>query len=102
MSQAVAQGQSAGLVEAKTRDCREFSVSVNLEPDSVAVFSLTYEEMLQRLHDQYELVLNICPGQIIDDLTVEVAPTVFLFKKTAVSLKSGFSPSRSASTKVGL
>ncbi|XP_018570328.1 inter-alpha-trypsin inhibitor heavy chain H3 [Anoplophora glabripennis] len=69
---AVAQGQSAGLVEAKTRDSKEFVVSVNLEAGSVAVFSLTYEEMLQRVHDQYELVLNICPGQIIDDLNVEV------------------------------
>ncbi|XP_018575187.2 inter-alpha-trypsin inhibitor heavy chain H3-like [Anoplophora glabripennis] len=70
--EAVAQGQSAGLVEAKTRDSREFTVSVNLEPDSVGVFSLTYEEMLQRVHDQYELVLNICPGQIVDDLNIEV------------------------------
>ncbi|XP_018575269.1 inter-alpha-trypsin inhibitor heavy chain H3-like isoform X2 [Anoplophora glabripennis] len=69
---AVSHGQSAGLVEAKTRDSKEFTVSVNLEPDSVAVFSLTYEEMLQRLHDQYELVLNICPGQIVEDLNIEV------------------------------
>ncbi|XP_023312024.1 inter-alpha-trypsin inhibitor heavy chain H3-like isoform X2 [Anoplophora glabripennis] len=71
-NEAVAQGQSAGLIEAKTRDSREFTVSVNLEPDSVGVFSLTYEEMLQRVHDQYELVLNICPGQIVDDLNIEV------------------------------
>ncbi|KAJ8939187.1 hypothetical protein NQ318_017084 [Aromia moschata] len=71
-SEALAQGQSAGLVEAKTRDSKEFSVSVNLEPDSVVVFNLTYEEMLQRVHDQYELVLNICPGQIIDHLNIEV------------------------------
>lgn len=68
----MAHGQSAGLVEAKTRDSREFTVKVNLEPDSVAVFSLTYEEMLQRVHDQYELVLNICPGQIVADLNIEV------------------------------
>ncbi|XP_023311740.1 inter-alpha-trypsin inhibitor heavy chain H3-like isoform X2 [Anoplophora glabripennis] len=71
-NEAVAGGHSAGLVEAKTRDSKEFTVSVNLEPDSVVVFSLTYEEMLQRVHDQYELVLNICPGQIVDDLNVEV------------------------------
>lgn len=71
-SQAVAQGQSAGLVETKIRDSTEFVVSVNLEAGFVAVFSLTYEEMLQRVHDMYELVLNICPGQIVDDLNVEV------------------------------
>ncbi|XP_023311741.1 inter-alpha-trypsin inhibitor heavy chain H3-like [Anoplophora glabripennis] len=70
--EAIAGGHSAGLVEAKTRDSKEFTVSVNLEPDSVVVFSLTYEEMLQRIHDQNELVLNICPGQIVDDLNVEI------------------------------
>ncbi|XP_018575267.1 inter-alpha-trypsin inhibitor heavy chain H4-like isoform X2 [Anoplophora glabripennis] len=69
---AMALGQSAGLVEATTRDSKEFTVSVNLEPNSVAIFTLTYEEVLQRVHDQYELVLNICPGQIVEDLSIEV------------------------------
>ncbi|KAJ8947475.1 hypothetical protein NQ318_009778, partial [Aromia moschata] len=70
-SEALAQGQSASLVKAKTRDSKEFSVSVNLKGESVVVFNLTYEEMLQRVHDQYELVLNICPGQIVHHLNIE-------------------------------
>ncbi|KAJ8931826.1 hypothetical protein NQ314_015222 [Rhamnusium bicolor] len=71
-NKALASGQSAGIVEASARDSNEFTVSVNLEPQSVAVFLLTYEEMLQCIHDQYELVLNIRPGQIVDNLNVEV------------------------------
>ncbi|KAJ8930554.1 hypothetical protein NQ314_016635, partial [Rhamnusium bicolor] len=70
-NEALARGQSAGLVEAKTRDSKEFTVSVNMEPELVAMFSLTYEEMLERVHDQYELVLNICPGQIVQNLDIE-------------------------------
>ncbi|KAJ8951550.1 hypothetical protein NQ318_020423, partial [Aromia moschata] len=64
--------KSAGLVETTTRDSNEFDVSLNLEPKSVAIFTLTYEEMLQRVDDQYELVLNIRPGQIVEKLNVEV------------------------------
>ncbi|KAJ8981371.1 hypothetical protein NQ317_000238, partial [Molorchus minor] len=70
--EAVFAGKSAGIVEAGARDSNEFNVSVNLEPDAIGIFTLTYEEMLQRLHDQYELVLNIRPGQIVKKLNVEV------------------------------
>ncbi|XP_018579737.1 inter-alpha-trypsin inhibitor heavy chain H3-like isoform X2 [Anoplophora glabripennis] len=70
--EALARGKSAGIVEADARDSTQFNVSVNMEPQSIAVFLLTYEEMLQRIHDQYELVLNICPGRIVDNLSVEV------------------------------
>nr|XP_023015428.1 inter-alpha-trypsin inhibitor heavy chain H4-like isoform X6 [Leptinotarsa decemlineata] len=69
---AVASGQSAGHVEVSARDSNRFTVSVNVEPEAKAVFLLTYEELLEREHNQYELVLNIHPGQIIKDLNVEV------------------------------
>ncbi|KAJ8913538.1 hypothetical protein NQ315_017089 [Exocentrus adspersus] len=71
-NEALAEGKSAGIVEADVRDSTRFTVSVNLEPQSEATFLLTYEEMLQRVHDQYELVLNISPGQIVDKINVEV------------------------------
>ncbi|KAJ8966388.1 hypothetical protein NQ314_003549 [Rhamnusium bicolor] len=62
---AVASGQSAGHVSVSARDSNRFTVSVNIEPESKAVFLLTYEELLQRKYEQYELVINIHPGQIV-------------------------------------
>lgn len=54
------------------RDSNRFTVSVNVEPQSKAVFTLTYEELLQRQNEQYEVVINIHPGQPVKDLSVEV------------------------------
>lgn len=59
-------------MEANARDSNRFTVSVNLEPQSKAIFTLTYEELLQRQNEQYEIVLNIHPGQPVKDLIVEV------------------------------
>lgn len=70
--QAISQGQSAGHVELSARDSKTFTVSVNIEPESKTIFRLTYEELLQRQLGQYELVVNIHPGQIVDDLSVTV------------------------------
>ncbi|CAG9823745.1 unnamed protein product [Phaedon cochleariae] len=69
---AVASGQSAGHVEVNARDSNRFTVSVNIEPESKAAFLLTYEELLERRDNQYELVLNIHPGQIVKNLNIQV------------------------------
>ncbi|XP_066249128.1 inter-alpha-trypsin inhibitor heavy chain H4-like isoform X3 [Euwallacea similis] len=69
---AVAQGKSAGHVAVSARDSNRFTVSVNIEPASKATFYLTYEELLERKDEKYEIVLNIHPGQPVKDLSVKV------------------------------
>ncbi|XP_072393627.1 inter-alpha-trypsin inhibitor heavy chain H4-like isoform X1 [Diabrotica undecimpunctata] len=88
---AVSSGQSAAHVAVSARDSHRFTVSVNVEPEAKATFLLTYEELLERRNNQYELVLNINPGQIVKDLNVKVnisesRPLVFV--KTP-ALRSG-------------
>ncbi|XP_068904458.1 inter-alpha-trypsin inhibitor heavy chain H4-like isoform X3 [Tenebrio molitor] len=70
--QAVSSGQSAAHVELSARDSKTFTVSVNIEPESKTIFRLTYEELLQRQIGMYELIINIHPGQTVDDLGVQV------------------------------
>ncbi|XP_044266585.1 inter-alpha-trypsin inhibitor heavy chain H4-like isoform X2 [Tribolium madens] len=70
--EAVSRGQSAAHVELNARDSKTFTVSVNIEPESKTIFRLTYEELLKRQLGQYELVINIHPGQIVHDLGVKV------------------------------
>ncbi|XP_057662727.1 inter-alpha-trypsin inhibitor heavy chain H4-like isoform X1 [Diorhabda carinulata] len=70
--EAVASGQSAAHVAVSARDSNTFTVSVNVEGEAKATFFLTYEELLERKDEKYEVVLNIHPGQVVDDLNVKV------------------------------
>merc|ERR1712038_420632 len=70
--EAVASGNTAGLVSKNTRDSNQFSVDTNLEPGEKVTFTLTYEELLERQEDQYEYVLHVEPGVVLDDFHVEV------------------------------
>lgn len=63
---------SAAHVSANARDSNRFDVSVNVEPQKKAAFYLNYEELLQRQNEQYEIVINIHPGQPVRDLQVDV------------------------------
>lgn len=47
-------------------------MSVNVEPRQKVTFNLTYEELLVRKLGAYEHVINLDPGQIVPDLSVEV------------------------------
>ncbi|XP_072391488.1 inter-alpha-trypsin inhibitor heavy chain H4-like [Diabrotica undecimpunctata] len=90
-TKAVESGQSAAHVAISTRDSNTFTVSVNVGAEEKATFYLTYEELLERKNNQYDLVLNIRPGQVVDHLNVQVyinesRPLVFV--KTP-SLRSG-------------
>ncbi|XP_050513789.1 inter-alpha-trypsin inhibitor heavy chain H4-like isoform X2 [Diabrotica virgifera virgifera] len=88
---AVKKGLSAGHVAVSARDSNKFTVSINVEPQSKASFQLTYEELLERKNNQYELVLNIHPGQIVRDMNIEVVlneSRPLKFVKTP-SLRSG-------------
>ncbi|XP_030759814.1 inter-alpha-trypsin inhibitor heavy chain H4-like isoform X7 [Sitophilus oryzae] len=70
--EAVSSGFGAAHVAVSARDSNRFTVSVNVEPQSKATFYLTYEELLLRTSNKYELVLNIQPGQPVKDLDVVV------------------------------
>jgi len=45
-------------------------VSVNVEPQKKVNFKLTYEELLNRKLGTYRHVINLDPGQIVNDLKV--------------------------------
>ncbi|KAL3280741.1 hypothetical protein HHI36_003976 [Cryptolaemus montrouzieri] len=88
---AVASGISAGHVALNARDSNRFTVSVNIEPESKATFYLTYEELLKRQNGQYDIVINLHPGQVVKDMEVKVninetRPLSFVM---APSLRSG-------------
>ncbi|GLV32310.1 hypothetical protein CBL_00979 [Carabus blaptoides fortunei] len=70
--QAVSQGFGAAHVAVSARDSNKFTVSVNVEPLSKVTFNLTYEELLVRKHGEYEVVINLHPGQLVADLAVNV------------------------------
>lgn len=67
---AISKGYSAAHVSA--RDSNRFTVSVNIQPHSNTTFYLTYEELLERKEEKYEVVLNIHPGQPVKNFTVQV------------------------------
>jgi len=52
------------------RDSQRFTVSVNVEPQKKVNFKLTYEELLSRRLGTYRHVINLDPGQIVNDLKV--------------------------------
>merc|ERR1719222_1552688 len=70
--EAVDSGLSAGLISKNRRDSNTFSADTNLEPGEKVVFTLTYEELLERKDDQYEYVLHVDPGVVLDDFHVEI------------------------------
>ncbi|CAH2068892.1 unnamed protein product, partial [Iphiclides podalirius] len=71
-NQAVSQGYGAAHISAKARDSNIFTVSVNVEPRSAAVFNLTYEELLTRRNGVYNHAVNLHPGALVPKLTVVV------------------------------
>merc|ERR1719189_608730 len=70
--EAVESGLSAGLVSKNRRDSNTFSVDTNLEPGQKVLFSMTYEELLERKDDQFEYVLHVDPGVVLEDFHVEI------------------------------
>lgn len=47
-----------------------FKISVNVEARAVAIFKLTYEELLKRYHGIYQLQLKVKPKQLVDNFQV--------------------------------
>ncbi|XP_075984251.1 inter-alpha-trypsin inhibitor heavy chain H4-like isoform X3 [Anticarsia gemmatalis] len=69
---AVSQGIGAAHISAKARDSNHFTVAVNVEASSNAIFNLTYEELLVRRNGVYNHAINLHPGALVPKLTVTV------------------------------
>ncbi|XP_045472691.1 inter-alpha-trypsin inhibitor heavy chain H4-like isoform X2 [Harmonia axyridis] len=70
--QAVSRGLAAGHVAINARDSNKFTVSINIMPESKAIFYLTYEELLSRQKGLYDIVINLRPGQPVDEMEAQV------------------------------
>ena len=57
----------------------KFSVSVNIASNSNVTFTLTYEEMLQRRHGQYEILTRVKPKQLVHNFEVYNLAILVLF-----------------------
>ncbi|XP_056591544.1 inter-alpha-trypsin inhibitor heavy chain H3a [Triplophysa dalaica] len=62
---AVSSGRTAGLVKASGRTMEKFSVNVNVAANSSIIFTLTHEELLQRVFGKYELMIRVKPKQLV-------------------------------------
>nr|XP_055043683.1 inter-alpha-trypsin inhibitor heavy chain H6 isoform X3 [Misgurnus anguillicaudatus] len=69
------QGKTAGLVATKEREIEKFRVAVNVPPGARVSFSLSYEELLSRRLGRYELSLGLRPGQLVQNLSLDVSIT---------------------------
>ncbi|CAG03847.1 unnamed protein product, partial [Tetraodon nigroviridis] len=68
-------GRAAGLVATKEREIEKFRVAVSVPAGAEMSFLLTYEELLPRRLGRYELSLGLRPGQLVQNLSVEVSVT---------------------------
>jgi len=71
-NEAVSSGIGAGIVEKDTRDSNIFNVDTNLEPGAKVLFTLTYEELLERKDSKYKYILNLNPGVVVKDFLVQI------------------------------
>ncbi|XP_029689477.1 inter-alpha-trypsin inhibitor heavy chain H6-like isoform X2 [Takifugu rubripes] len=68
-------GRAAGLVATKERETEKFRVAVSVPAGAQMLFCLTYEELLPRRLGRYELSLGLRPGQLVQNLTLDVSIT---------------------------
>ncbi|XP_018424633.1 PREDICTED: inter-alpha-trypsin inhibitor heavy chain H6 [Nanorana parkeri] len=66
------QGKTTAHVGTRDRETEKFRVSVNVESGGEITFALTYEELLRRQLGKYEHAVSVRPGQIVQNLTVQV------------------------------
>jgi len=69
---AVNSNQGSGLVSKDLRESNRFQISTNVLGGKKVLFKLNYEELLERKSGVYEHVININPGQVVNDLKIEV------------------------------
>uniref|UniRef100_A0A3P9H076 Inter-alpha-trypsin inhibitor heavy chain family member 6 n=1 Tax=Oryzias latipes TaxID=8090 RepID=A0A3P9H076_ORYLA len=78
------QGKTAGLV-ATEREIEKFRVAVSVPSGTRMSFLLAYEELLSRRLGRYELSLGLRPGQLVQNLTVDVR----ISERTGISFIKG-------------
>ncbi|KAM9324347.1 inter-alpha-trypsin inhibitor heavy chain H6 [Gastrophryne carolinensis] len=66
------QGKTTAHVGTRDRETEKFRVSVNVEASEEIKFALTYEELLKRQLGKYEHAVSVRPGQIVQNLSVQV------------------------------
>lgn len=57
----------------RPRHTNRFGVDVNVAAESKVTFNLTYQELLERVYGEYEHIIYIDPGQIIEDFQIDVS-----------------------------
>uniref|UniRef100_A0A7N6BW82 Inter-alpha-trypsin inhibitor heavy chain family member 6 n=1 Tax=Anabas testudineus TaxID=64144 RepID=A0A7N6BW82_ANATE len=70
------QGKTAGL-----RETEKFRVAVSVPSGALTSFSLTYEELLPRRLGHYQISLGLRPGQLVQNLTLDVS----ILERTGIS-----------------
>ncbi|XP_053455252.1 inter-alpha-trypsin inhibitor heavy chain H1 isoform X1 [Nycticebus coucang] len=65
-------GENAGLVRASGRTMEQFTIHINVGPQSKATFQLTYEEVLKRSLMQYDIVIKVKPKQLVHHFEIDV------------------------------
>uniref|UniRef100_A0A3B4Z9T3 Inter-alpha-trypsin inhibitor heavy chain family member 6 n=1 Tax=Stegastes partitus TaxID=144197 RepID=A0A3B4Z9T3_9TELE len=78
------QGKTAGLV-ATEREIEKFRVAVSVPSGARMSFFLSYEELLPRRLGRYELSLGLRPGQLVQNLTLDIDVT----ERTGISFIKG-------------
>ncbi|XP_022107830.1 uncharacterized protein LOC110988530 [Acanthaster planci] len=61
-----------GFISELDPESKVFLVSVKVEPGALAEFSLTYQMLLPRRRGMFKHVVGLFPGQVVDDLRVDV------------------------------
>ena len=57
----------------RPRETNAFQIMVNVAAMEKVLFELTYQELLKRTKGKYSHVIYVNPGQVVDDMIVEVA-----------------------------
>ncbi|XP_075142313.1 inter-alpha-trypsin inhibitor heavy chain H3-like [Leptodactylus fuscus] len=72
---AVSKGENAGLIQSIGRKMENFRISVNVGARAMAIFTLTYEELLKRYQGAYQLQVKVKPKQLVENfqITADIA-----------------------------
>eukprot|EP00106_Octopus_bimaculoides_P010943 XP_014778385.1 PREDICTED: inter-alpha-trypsin inhibitor heavy chain H4-like isoform X2 [Octopus bimaculoides] len=71
-NKAAQRGETAAYVGTEHRYSNTFHVMVSVEAQQTAVFTLTYQELLQRSFGKYRHVIHLTNEQIIENFKIEV------------------------------
>ncbi|XP_052737152.1 inter-alpha-trypsin inhibitor heavy chain H3 [Bicyclus anynana] len=90
-TQAVSQGSAAAHVATKARNSNHFTVSVNVEGNTTAIFDLRYEDFLVRRNGLYSHVINLHPGALVPvmEVVVHIKESQKIIKLEVPELRTG-------------